>query len=66
MNEPKKYEYSESEPQIVGEPVMDSIQPSILTHQMSEYVLEDIRIGLEQYKRGEYDCAWSFIESIRR
>ncbi len=66
MDEQKKYKCTEIESEVVQEPVVCYVNSTLSAHRLSDSVLEDIRIGLEQYNRGEYDSVWSFLESIKR
>lgn len=40
----------------VGEPIVDAAI-NMQNRQMPDYMQEDVRIGLEQYERGEYEDA---------
>lgn len=51
--------------QTVCEPIMD-IAANAQSRRMPDYVREDVRIGLEQYARGEYEDAWAFLKKLER
>lgn len=38
----------------------------MLARDIPDYVWEDVRIGMEQYRRGEYTDAFEFLRSLRK
>ena len=38
----------------------------MLAREIPDYVWEDVRIGMEQYKRGECTDAFEFLRSLRK
>lgn len=39
---------------------------NMLSREIPDYVWEDVRIGMEQYKRGECMDAFDFLRSLRK
>ena len=68
MNKKELYSIEESEPQVVKEP--DVCYGQVATEacgvDIAEYVWEDVRIGMEQYKRGECNSVSSFLKKYDR
>lgn len=38
----------------------------MLAREIPDYVWKDVRIGMEQYHRGEYIDAFEFLKSLRK
>lgn len=65
MSKIKPYKEQETDKMSVGEPVADAAI-SVQNRQMPDFVQEDIRIGLEEYERGECEDAWAFLKTLKR
>lgn len=64
MNEKKEDKKENSE---VREPMATyHTKADMLAREVPDYVWEDIRIGMKQYRRGEYIDAFDFLESLRK
>jgi hypothetical protein len=56
MSKIRPYKEQEISKMSVGEPIVDAAI-NMQNRQMPDYMQEDVRIGLEQYERGEYEDA---------
>lgn len=65
MSKIKPYKEQEKNKMSLGEPIMD-VTVNAQNRRMPDYVREDVRIGLEQYARGEYEDAWVFLKKLER
>lgn len=64
MDEKKEDKKENSE---VREPMATyHTKADMLAREVPDYVWEDIRIGMEQYRRGECIDAFEFLESLRK
>lgn len=59
-----EYQLPEIESQSVREPVVE-YQSSIVSREIPEYILNDIRISQEEYKRGEAIPVSDFMKKYR-
>ena len=65
MSKIKPYREQEISKMSVSEPIVDSTT-NVQNRQIPDYVQEDVRIGLEQYERGECEDAWAFLKTLKR
>lgn len=65
MSKIKPYKEQKASKMSVGEPVLD-ITNNAQNRRIPDYVQEDIRIGLEEYERGEYEDVWAFLKTLKR
>lgn len=68
MSKVKPYKEQETVSLSAAEPVAayGTNVANAAEREIPDYVWEDVRIGLEQYERGEYSDAWDFLKTLKR
>ncbi len=64
MSKIKPYKEQEISRMSVREPIVD-VTINAQNRQIPDCVQEDVRIGLEQYERGECEDAWAFLKTLK-